>query len=142
MKNEIGYQIRTLSNLLKRKVFEYAPLPDRFGLTGMQARIVAYLYENREMAIYQKDIEERFSIRRSTASRFLKALEEKEILERKTADFDGRLKKLSLTPHALAQHEKIAEKIQMIEQQAASGLTEEEIKQFIAIAEKIKQNLR
>lgn len=142
MRNEIGYQIRTLSNLLKRKVFEYAPPPDRFGLTGMQAGIVAYLYENRDKAIYQKDIEERFSIRRSTASRFLKALEEKGILERETADFDARLKKLSLTPQALTQHEKIAEKLQIIEQQAARGLSEEEIKQFMAIAEKIKHNLR
>lgn len=142
MRNEIGYQIRTLSNLLKRKVFECAPPPDQLGLTGMQAGIVAYLYENREREIYQKDIEESFSIRRSTASRFLKALEEKGILERETTDFDARRKKLSLTPHAQAQHEKIAEKLKMIEQQATRGLTEEEIKEFLAIAEKIKQNLR
>lgn len=141
MENSIGYQIRTLSNLLKRKVFEYASPPDGQELTGMQARIVKYLFENREKAVYQRDIEERFSIRRSTASRFLKALEEKGILERGAVDFDARLKKLSLTEPALVQHEKIVEKIQLIEQQAAKGLTEKEIKQFIDIAEKIKRNL-
>ncbi len=142
MENEIGYQIRTLSNLLKRKIFAYAPPPDHFGLTGMQARIVAYLYENRDRAVYQKEIEEHFSIRRSTASRFLSTLEEKGILERETADFDARRKKLSLTPHACLQHEKIAEKVREIEQQAAKGLTEQEIQQFMQIAEKIKRNLQ
>ena len=143
MEPTICYQIRTLSNLLKREMIAYAPPPpDSFKLTVMQARIVGYLYDNRDKEVYQRDLEKRFSIRRSTASRFLKTLEQKGILERETVDFDARLKKLKLTPQSMENHEKIIQGIKAIESQAAKGLTEEEIGQFIAIAEKIKKNLQ
>lgn len=141
IKNDLGYEIRTLSNLLKRKMFESALPPEGEELTDMQGQIVDYLFENQAKEIFQRDIEENFFIRRSTVSRFLKTLELKEIVSRETVSQDARLKKVELTPKAIAFHEELKKKIEKIEALATKGLTEEEICQFILISEKIKKNL-
>lgn len=139
---DIGFQIRTLSNLLKRKVFDVAPPPDNFEtLTEMQAQIVNYLYNNRSKEICQRDIEENFFIRRSTASRFLKSMEKQGIITREQVPHDARLKKLVLTPKTIKIHEELRQKIKKIEAILKNGLTDEEICQFTIIAEKIKSNL-
>lgn len=68
MEHSIGLTIRTLSNLLKRRMFETHPSPGGPPPTKMHAEIIDFLYQNRESVIFQRDLEAHFSIRRSTAS--------------------------------------------------------------------------
>ena len=71
----MGYEIKALANLLRRKVLETAGEPEGDDFTEMQAKILGFLCHNQDQEVYQKDIEEAFYIRRSTASRLLKRLE-------------------------------------------------------------------
>lgn len=56
-------------------------------------------------------------------------------------EYDGRLKKLTLTPKAAAIHEMIREKIIEMEKRLCRGLSEEEMASFFSIVDKIKHNL-
>lgn len=140
-KNRIGYEIRSLSNLLQRKMFEIAPIHD-LDLTEMQRQITGYIHDKTEHGdVFQKDIEEEFCIRRSTASRILSVLEDKQIIKRVPVPQDARLKKICLLPKAYEQHKYIKEKIMMIEEMLSQGLTEAEMTTFVQLAEKIKKNI-
>ncbi|AFM00179.1 transcriptional regulator [Desulfitobacterium dehalogenans ATCC 51507] len=140
-KKAIGFQIRSLSHLIKRHVknsvnFQYAK-----RITGTNSWIIAYLAENKDKDIFQKDIEEMFTVNRSTASKVLKLMEQKELIDRQSVPYDARLKKLVLTPKALALHESIVEDIDNLEAMLIRGFTEEEIVQFYSYIQRMKNNL-
>lgn len=102
---------------------------------------MGFLCDHPDRELYQRDVEEVFCIRRSTASRFLQNLEKDGMLTRQSVPQDARLKKLVPTEKAIAIHEDIAEKFQIAEALMTAGLTEEELEQFIATARKIQRNL-
>lgn len=141
--NSIGFTIRGLSNLLRRKMMEVAPPPeDRHGTTETEGQIMGFLCDHPDRAPYQRDVEEAFCIRRSTACRFLQNLERDGMLARRSVPQDARLKKLVPTAKALALHAEIESKARMIEDLMTRDLTQDEIAQFLAIAWKIQRNLR
>ena len=121
---------------------ELTPPPsDRHGITETEGLIMGFLCDHPERELYQRDVEEVFCIRRSTASRFLQNLERDGMLVRQSVPRDARLKKLIPTEKALAVHACIAEKFQIAEKLMTAGLTEGEVEQFIATARKIQRNL-
>ncbi|SHN75372.1 MarR family winged helix-turn-helix transcriptional regulator [Desulfitobacterium chlororespirans] len=140
-KKEIGFQIRSLNHLIKRHVENSANFQYAKSITGTNSWIIAYLAENRDKDIFQKDIEEMFTVNRSTTSKVLKLMEQKELIERRSVPDDARLKKLVLTPKALALHQSIVEDIDSLEAMLIQGFTEEEIQQFNAYIERMKENL-
>lgn len=61
----VGYEIKALSNLMRRKIWElHGSLDDEF--TEMQGMLLGFLCRNRDQEIFQKTLEGVFSIRRST----------------------------------------------------------------------------
>ena len=55
----------------------------------MNLWVCDFLYDNRNGAIYQKDVEAEFSINRATASKMLLLMEEKQLICRKPSEEDG-----------------------------------------------------
>lgn len=137
----VGYEIKALSNLLRRKVLESAGTHDGDEFTEMQVKLLGFLCHNRDQEICQKDIEEAFYIRRSTASRLLKRLEEQGFIIRRPVERDARLKRVTTTPKADAMHQQILERIDSVESLLTRGLSQTELEQFLATVEKLKQNL-
>ena len=64
----------------------------------MQGWIIGYLYQNRDKEVFQRDIQEQFSIRRSTVTGILQLMEKNGLITRSSVERDARLKKLELTP--------------------------------------------
>ena len=87
-----GYEVKALSNLIRRKVWELSGQPECDAFTEMQGMLLGFLCHNRDQEIFQKDLEEAFYIRRSTASRLLKRLEEEGFVMRCSVSRDARLK--------------------------------------------------
>lgn len=140
-KHRIGPEIKTLSNLIKRSIDNSKVISDVNKLTGMHGWFIGYLYHNRDKDIFQRDLEDEFSIRRSTATGILQLMEKNLLITRETVDYDARLKKLILTPKAIAIHEEITKEFNQLEEQLAKGLTEEEIDTFFLLINKIKKNM-
>ena len=137
----LGYEIKALSNLLRRKVLESAGSGEGDDFTEMQVKVLGFLAQNRDQEICQKDIEEAFYIRRSTASRLLKRLEAQGFIVRQSVERDARLKRVTTTPKADALCQQVMERIDSVEAALTRGLTREEIDQFLATVEKLKRNL-
>lgn len=137
----IGFEIRIMFNLLRRKMLQLLPPPPHLGLTEMEYQTIHYLYENRHKDVFQKNVEEWFCIRRSTASRMLKGLEQKGILVRTPTEQDGRMKRLSLTQECLEHHEHVNQRLKELDDVILKGLTEDERITFLRIARKIEKNL-
>ena len=132
---DIGFEIRTLSNLIRRDVEKNIAAMDP------KPNGINYFYENRDRDIFQKDFEEKFLIRRSTASNMLKLMEKDGYIKRVSVENDARLKKIVLTDKAIKTHTAICRDIAAREKRLRKGLTDEELEAFFRIVEKLKKNM-
>lgn len=137
----VGFEIRTLSNLIKRKVDNLVSNKYTVNVTGIHGWVIGYIYRNSDKDIFQKDIEEEFSIRRSTVTTILQLMEKNDLIIRKSVAYDARLKKIELTEKAINIHKKFEKDIIKVEKQLIKGLSEEELNNFFSTLEKIKANL-
>ena len=139
-KREIGLEIKTVSNLIKRRFIEGCE-EDKRELTRTQSWIIRYIYINNDREIFQRDIEKEFQIRRSTATGLLQLLEKNGYILREFVSHDARLKKLVLTNKEIRIQENIEKRIEEIEGTLSKDLSEEEISTFYSIMDKIKKNI-
>ena len=130
--DRIGAEIGMLHNLLRRQMACMTEkTANAANVTGMQAMIVHHLIIHEKQGdIFQKDLENAFQMRRSTATGILQLMEH-----------DGRLKRLVLTEQARAMDEYITERMPQMEQLLRQGITEDELKGWFAVCEKIRSNL-
>jgi DNA-binding MarR family transcriptional regulator len=137
----IGFRIRTLSLSIKRAV-EASKARSGFSCTGTHGWVIGYLYENRHRDVFQRDIEKQFSVRRPTMTEILKLMEKNGLVVRERDESDARLKKIKLTPLALQLHERHERHIESFESALREGISEEEMKLFFDITERLKENIR
>lgn len=138
--HRIGYEIRAVSNLLKRKVFEMN-VADGETLTEMQMHIIGYLFEHQGEELFQRDLEDELIVRRSSVSRFLVSMEQQGLLVRQPVPQDARLKKLILTPKGIAKHEQGMRRLDQVEATITRGLSQAEQAELSRLFGKIKQSL-
>ena len=51
-----GYEVKALSNLIRRKVWELSGQPECDAFTEMQGMLLGFLCHNRDQEIFQKDL--------------------------------------------------------------------------------------
>jgi DNA-binding MarR family transcriptional regulator len=141
-KNTLGFQIKTLDNLFFRNMIAYeTSQKDMDEVTVMHGWILGFLNENADRDIFQKDIETEFSIARSTVTSIVKLMEKKGYICRESVEQDGRLKRLVLTEKGCKIHEQHIGYIDLLEERCKRNIAPEEMEVFLAVAEKLKQNL-
>lgn len=140
--NRLGIEIKAISNRMMRKLGNEASGIDDKLISAAQKRVIIYLYEQKDNGdIFQRDVEQYLSIRRPTATRMLNNMEENRLVRRESVEYDGRLKKLTLTQKSIDLYNRIFNEIDIVEKNMTRGLTEEEKKEFLRIAKKIRKNL-
>ncbi len=138
----VGYEIKALSNLMRRRIWENLHIEAHCDMyTEMQGMIVGVLCRNTQHEIFQKDLEQIFYIRRSTASRLLKKMEQDGLIIRRSVARDARLKQVLPTQMAFDQYQQIQERIEAMEGSLTQGISNQEIEQFMITVEKLKKNL-
>lgn len=139
--NEVGFVVRRLSNLIKRDVESSKLKLGLDPLTDVNGWAIGYLYDNRHRDIFQKDFENKFSIRPSTASNILKTMEQKGFIERVSVESDARLKKIVLTSKAIEIHKNVIKEIEEREKRLKFGIDTEELKIFFSVIKKLSANM-
>lgn len=137
----MGFVIKSLSRVIGRRADSSAGRQYLESLTGTNGWIIGYLAHNTHRDIFQKDIEEHFSVRRSTVSRVVTLMEQKGLVERRSVDSDARLKRLVLTDKALKIHDAIQSDLEEMESQLVEGISEDELDTFRRVAEKMMANM-
>ena len=134
------FEIKSASNLIKRKIDSLMAASEEDGVTGMQGFVIGFLSRHPDQDVFQRDIEEEFKIRRSTATGILQLMEKNGLLERHAVPSDARLKKLVLTQKGKDRHQRFLNNVERVEREAKAGLTEQEIKDFLNTLHRIEKN--
>lgn len=75
---QTGKKINQISNRLRRRS---RAIQETIGISGAQGNILNYiLVESQNRSVYQKDIEQKFGLRPSTATKALKSLKKNELM--------------------------------------------------------------
>lgn len=137
----IGFDIRTLSILIKRYIDGSATKQYVDNLTGTHGWVIGYLYDNRDHDVYQRDLETQFSIRRSTATGILQLMEKNELILREPVESDARLKKLVLTEKALDIHKMVEEDRKRKEEKLTKDIDAQELAIFRKVLKQMIRNM-
>lgn len=133
----IGRELKKLSNKIHREIDKFA---SKSELTGAEGRVLHYIL-GQEDDVYQRDIEVKLGLRSSTATEILKKMELDELIIRKPAKNDGRLKNIIVTEKALKYKDIVVNDLKNFEKKLKTGLSEEEIDIFLKVVEKMINNL-
>ena len=126
-----------ISNKLRRKL---DMLSSRAEFSGSQGRTLHFLLAQTE-DVFQKDIEEEYSIRPSTATELLKQMEKNGLILRQPVSYDNRLKRIVLTDKAMTYRQQVVEDLTALEETLVSGISEEDLEVFFNVIEKMMDNL-
>lgn len=137
----LGFELRRLGKLMARKQACSYVHAEADRLTGMHGYLIRYLYENRDHNVFQRDIEKKFSISRSTVTATLQLMEKNGLITRESVEQDARLKRILLTQKAMDLHKQIEEDITTFESQLTKGISEEEAAVFLRVMQKMCDNL-
>ena len=137
----VGHQVhridRSISKLLEMRVKDEGL--DEIAL--MHGWILRYLYEHQDKEIYQKDIEEKFCVTRSTVSKVLKGMESKGLLRRESVFSDARLKRLVLPEEGREINANAAVERIELENRIRNGLSDEEFHTLMHLLMRVADNM-
>lgn len=137
----IGMEISKTNNIIKRSFRKSNVKQSLYEATGKNGWIIGYLAEHKDQEIFQRDIENTFSMRRSTVSNMIKLMEKKGYVIRQPVSGDARLKRLVLTEKSLEAHSRMIEEISRNEEQMKKDISEKDLQTFFNVLEKVQHNL-
>ncbi len=140
MSRRIGLELRETQQLIKHRI-EKDKTRDSLDLTHGQIRILLFL-NKQDAPVYQKDIEEYLSIRRSTATEMLNVLERDGHIKRLRATHDARLKEINLMPKTLEFIDEMDQYIVSLEKLLRKNISEEDLETFFNVLDQLKENIK
>ena len=138
---KLGFELHRSSRLVKRYMDNDASKLYIDKMTGTHGWAIGFFYHNRDRDIFQKDFEQEFNIRRTTASNILALIEKNGLIKREPVPYDARLKKITLTPKALDVQCVVDKAFEKLEDTIKEGITQEELEVFFRVIDKINSNL-
>ncbi|SCJ27049.1 transcriptional regulator SlyA [uncultured Clostridium sp.] len=141
-KLKLGLDISKINHIISRKMDASVISAIDDNLTVSQAYVIDFISnEGKDKEIFQKDLEREFDLKRSSISLMLNNMEKSDLIERVPVTEDARLKKIILTQKSIKIYEKISTAIDSIENKLSENITQEEIKVFQSVLDKIRNNL-
>ena len=124
----MGRLIGILSHQMARNRNNPSIVMESDELTAMQKHVLKFiLLETLHRDLYQKDIEEEFQIRKSTATGILQLMEKKGFIYRECAKQDARLKRILPTEKAESLRQPILHSIEEDEAAMIRGIPKEDV---------------
>lgn len=142
MEKTVHNELRSLSHHIYRFIENLPNKRNVESMTGTNGCIIGYLAENYDRDVFQKDIEKKFGITRSTASKVINLMEQKDLVKRQSVSYDGRLKKIVLTDKSRAISHLITEDMALVESIITEGFSPEEIDAMCDYIERMKKNIK
>lgn len=133
----VGRYVGKLSNKIRRRLDSFSV---HGVLSGAQGKVLHFLLAQ-PGDVFQKDIEEEYSLRPSTASELLKRMEHNGMIRREATDYDGRLKKIIITDKALQHKAQVIQDLEGLEEELIRGIPPEDLEVFFRVIEKMLDNL-
>lgn len=141
MNNEvhIGKTVVTFSKRIGRKISKEAA---KYGVTGVQGRVLGFIYHNSlKRDIFQRDIEEELDIRRSSVTSILQLMEKNGYIKRVSVSEDARLKKITLTEKGMDIQKNVYDCILEVEKSLRDELSDEEVNTLINLINRLSKKI-
>lgn len=139
MKETVGRSVGMLSNLIRRQLqylFFSWYIKRR---TGKNASF--YTGARAECDVFQKDIEEEYSLRPPTATKLLKDMEKNGLIYREAVPYDARLKRIVATEKAMQYQELIHQSLEETEDRLTSGISPQDLAVFFRVINQMIRNM-
>ena len=138
-KEHIGKEILILANRIHRTISKESA---KYGLTGIQSRIIGFIYREADKKdIFQKDIEEEFDIRRSSVTSVLQLMEKNGYIKRESVAEDARLKKIILTEKAMEIQKNVYAFILKFEESLNDELSDDEKSMLLNLVGRLSKKI-
>ena len=137
----IGLEIKKLHMLISCKLRSSTSIKAMDDMTNTHGYILKYLADRDGQEVFQRDIERDFRISRPTASEVLKLMEKNGLIERKSVEYDGRLKRLFLTEKGRSLNGLVRQEFDQFEARLSSMLSEEDEARLEEIIDKLTRGL-
>jgi DNA-binding MarR family transcriptional regulator len=135
----IGRKIIILSKRIHRRLDNGT---SKYGITGVQSRILGFISHNSEKRdIFQKDIEEELDIRRSSVTSVLQLMEKNGYIERRSVSKDARLKKIIITEKGMEVQRNVWNLIQELEKSLIDELSDEELEVLVSLIDRLSNKI-
>ena len=143
MERDIGIELRKLSNLTCRYFEQKTNKKQVDAITGTNGWIIGYIARQESLGnpVYQRDLENRFGITRSTASKVVNLMVQKGLVEQRPVPEDKRLRRLVLTPRAQQVKQLMDEDHRRFEQTLRRGLNDADVRMLFSLLDRLKKNL-
>lgn len=136
----ISLEIKKIDSLIIRKIMSYNK-NSIYQLTPAQIMIIKYLIKNKNKIIYQKDIEKKLGLRKSTISGILGTMIKNNIIIRTESSNDLRSKEIKLTEIGYNLDKIMKKKAIEFEKLLQNNISKEDLEIFYKVTKQIKENL-
>ena len=136
----IGREIKMAHLILSRRFHKYTKKYIGEDATIMHTWIIGFLAKNGDKEVFQKDIEKEFQLAKSTTTSILKLMEKKELITRKSVEYDDRLKQISLTDKGLEIASAVWDNIKESEKLLVRGIPEDKLETFYEVLDQVCKN--
>lgn len=141
-KRTLMFSFKGLNNKIQRLLDANPIISGDSPITGMQCGVLSYLkIQSKDKEVFQKDIEDEFQIRRSTATGILQLMEKNGLIQREAVNYDARLKKIIITEQGCETYEKVETRMQTIEGKLTQNLTNDEVENLFYLMDKIAKDI-
>lgn len=144
MERAIGLELRRLSNQICRYFDQQTGKKQMDAVTGTNGWIIGYIARQEEQGnpVYQRDLEGRFGVTRSTASKVVNLMVQKGLIAQESVPGDRRLKRLTLTERAMQLKQRMDEDHRRFEAALRRDLNEGEVEQLFSLLDRLQRNLK
>lgn len=129
--------ISKLSNKLRRKIDAFS---SRDSFSGSQGRVLHFILAQSN-DVFQKDIEEEYSLRPPTATELLKKMEKNGLIYREAMASDARMKRIVVSEKALQYKDMVLADITALEEELTKDIPQKELDIFFEVIQKMLDNI-
>ncbi|MCQ2496471.1 MAG: MarR family transcriptional regulator [Lachnospiraceae bacterium] len=141
-KEALGFEIRRISNLIGGYVRSEMIKAGFDEITVTHGWILGWLCDNSDRAVYQKDVENKFGMPRSTVANIMKIMEQKGYITRQSDEKDTRLKRVVVTEKGFKTHKETIALIDRVHCEMEEGISDEEKRSLRSITQKMAANMQ
>ena len=136
----ISLEIKKIDSLIVRNIISYNK-NSIYQLTPAQIVIIKYLIKNKNNIVYQKDIEKKLGLRKSTISGILSTMIKNGIITRTESTNDLRSKEIKLTDKGLKLDKVMKKKALEFENLLQKNIDPKDLEIFYKVTNQIQKNL-
>ena len=136
----ISLEIKKIDSLIVRKIMA-CNKDSLCQLTPVQIVVIKYLIKNKNSIVYQKDIEKKLGLRKSTVSGILGTMIKNGIIIRTDSSNDLRSKEIRLTETGYKLDKAMKKRAIKFEKILQNNISKEELEIFYKVTKQIQKNL-